>query len=133
MDKRTHVTFANDLRDLADWVESHSHPELQIPGLDRVDIFPHDDGESLPLYAKAMGTVEKEADDSFFMLRKNFGSIQLEVNWWREQVCERVKVGEKVIPEQIFPAKSEEIIPEHVENVYEWKCPESILTGKKGA
>jgi hypothetical protein len=126
MDKRTHVTFANDLRDLADWVESH--PELQIPGLDRVDIF-----QRLPLYAKAMGTVEKEADDSFFMLRKNFGSIQLEVNWWREQVCERVKVGEKVIPEQILPAKSEEIIPEHVENVYEWKCPESILTGKKGA
>jgi hypothetical protein len=83
--------------------------------------------------AKHIGACEKISRDSYFSLLKTFGSVWVEFFTMRENVCERVKVGEKEIPEQVIPAepaKPEQIVAAHTEPIYEWKCPESILAGE---
>jgi hypothetical protein len=51
---------------------------------------------------------------------RRFGDLELDININKDNSCERVKVGERVIPAQ----------PERTEPVYEWKCPDSLL-GKR--
>src|SRR5579859_4336784 len=124
-----HQEFARDLRAIADFVEAH--PELDVPSLDRIDIFPYDP-KALPKYAAAFGKAAKDIlGDSWFILRRTFGAIKLEATWQRERVCERVVVGQREVPDQIIPAKAEEFIPAHKEDVYEWRCPDSILGRKE--
>jgi hypothetical protein len=124
-----HAEFARDLRAIADFIEAH--PELHLPLLQRIDIF-EADPKSLPKYAAAFGKAAKDVlGDNLFILRRTFGTIKLEANWTRDRVCERVVVGQREIPDQIIPAKPEEFIPGHKEDVYEWRCPESILSRKE--
>ena len=54
----------------------------------------------------------------------NNGHVDYSVQVYKETVCEKVQVGEEVIPaqpEQVIPAK-----PERVESVYEYKCIDRI-------
>lgn len=82
---------------------------------------------NLKAMAKHVGSCEKKVDDTYFELSKKFGVITVNFFAYRSDVCERVQVGAREIPEQILPAKPEEVIPAHTEPIYEWKCPESIL------
>ena len=124
-----HAEFARDLRAIADFIEAH--PELKLPSLSRLDIF-ESDAKSLPKYAAAFGNAAKDVlGDNLFILRRTFGTLKLEANWQRDLVCERRIVGQREIPDQIVPAKDEEFIPAHKEDVYEWRCPDSILGRKQ--
>jgi len=110
------------LRAMADWLEDHP----QDPnGSVTLNLFPND-RDALLKAIQGVGRVEKQAIDKWYYLRKRFSShVTIEWNQSRESVCERVVVGTKTIaaePEKIIPAK-----PERVEEVVEWRCPESIL------
>ncbi len=53
--------------------------------------------------------------------------LPIRVFGFQRGVCQKVLVGCRVVPEQVIPAKPaspEEIIPEHTEDIVEWRCPE---------
>ena len=102
-----------DMRTLLDFVEAH--PDIPMPYFGQVDAFAGK--ENLRTIAKAMSPATKKSEGDFFMLTRRFGSVNLEVNFPRDEVCERVEVGKKVVP----------AVPKHEEPLYEWKCPDSIL------
>ncbi len=66
---------------------------------------------------KQLGACEKGSSGEQIYLRKKFGMTYLDVNCQQNLTCERVKVGVKTIPAQ----------EEKTVDVFEWKCPESIL------
>jgi hypothetical protein len=87
--------------------------------------------------AKMMNGCKKSADAEWFNLTKEFGvngaGARIQVTRSRDKVCERVKVGEEVIPAQPERVEPEKVIPaapERVVEKFEWRCPESLLAAK---
>lgn len=70
-------------------------------------------------HGAAIGEVRKsETGSSFSMdVRRRFGSVHVRAWVPHRQVCERVVVGARTVPE-------------HVEEVVEWRCPGSLLADK---
>ena len=112
--------------ELGQWLLEH--PGFD-PGTTTINMFAW--GDEFKRLAKSFGACEKVIRDDYYILRKRFGPIIFDLFSTRTSVCERVQVGEKEIPEQVIPARSEEIVPAHKEPIYEWKCPESILADTK--
>jgi hypothetical protein len=112
-------------RQLADFLEANPAPGC-IKGMfwETWNLFVNSK-EEMAEAARWLGSCDKHTKGNWFCLTRKFGNISAEVNIEHERVCERVKVGERVVParpERVLPAE-----PEKVEEVYEWKCPESIL------
>lgn len=87
------------------------------------------DKESVAEVARSLGGEwEKEASDIYFYLNRTVGDCKDAIYAYAERkvVCERVKVGEKVVPAQ--PETLVPATPERVEEVYKWVCPDSILS-----
>ena len=121
--------FVKELRELANFVEGSEFGDDFKVSNQTFHLFCHSKDE-FKKRVKALGNFEKSAD-LWLNATKRFGDfISFQVTIMRDIVCKKVKVGtkivpaqeEKVIPEQIIPAK-----PESVEDVYEYKCPESFL------
>ena len=112
------TSFADGLRALADWIDANPGvvdvPEvtLNVPFFDR---------EEFTEAVKALGGHrEKIAHDSYFVVRRTFGEgVQLDVYMPREQVCRKVVLGTREVPERVVPARTEEIV--------EWVCDDSLL------
>jgi hypothetical protein len=116
------------LRAMADWLAAgHWIPEYTVMQL---DVFPS--AEQFRQVAREAGKLEKKGSGDYFYLRKEFTPrVYIDFNQRRDQICERVKVGEKIIPatpEMTIPAR-----PEKVEEIFEWKCPPSLLALKAEA
>ena len=104
------------LRAMADWIERSEWPDKPHTSF---NVFPGKDGFAEAV--KRLGTCEKNFGETWFNAIKRFGPLRIEICLQREQVCNRVKVGTKVIParpEMLLAAE-----PERVEDVYEWECP----------
>lgn len=128
--------YAAGLRELADLVEAH--PEL-LPWnrINWVSIHRNDDAlGALQAAARVMAPCAKKVDDHNFGLSKEFrGGVTLVVETARENVCEKVQVGERVeveldidaikemagVTEAELPTISKTVVE------YEWKCPPSLL------
>lgn len=126
------------LLDLAAFIEQH--PDV-IPDWITVSI-----GVYRPLkeiVKKGYGRMTKEVSDSYFKLIRSFSPrVNIRFVQEREELCKRVKVGERTlpaepeqviaaVPERVIPAEPERIIPakpERVEDIYEWVCPELIAS-----
>lgn len=110
------------LRQLADFLEERPLREICQQTFHVFGHTPEEFAEQL----RIMGTADKSAGSGFFFAKRKFGQkVELHLCIEREQVCERVKIGERIVP-----AEPERIIaatPERVEEVYEYRCPESIL------
>lgn len=105
------------MRDLLDFVEER--PEIPMPYFGTVYSFARpEDGDDLRTITKAMSPARKVSEGNYFSLERTFGRHILSVTFPREEVCERIEVGEKIVA----------AVPQHVEKVYEWKCPDSILS-----
>jgi hypothetical protein len=119
--------FSQSLREIADFYDQH--PEIKTPSLCEMSIFGADK-DQIALGAKAFGKAEKKFEGDNFCLIKTFPSgMKLEYFANRERVCERVKVGEEVIPAHVIPAREETIVAEKVKDVFEWRCG-SIFGGE---
>ena len=57
--------------------------------------------------------------------RKINDEVSLVVETSREQVCTKVKTGEKLVEKQIVPEGVEMLTVVETEDVYEWVCPDS--------
>ena len=128
---KQHSDYANALRQIADFVEAHT--DIPAPSTSRIDIwtFGHEGREKqiAASFARSIGKIEKDTygPGNVLVLRKQFGPVSLECNVPREQVCERVVVGRRVIPaqpQQIVPAKPEEVVDE-----VEWRCQPILGAG----
>lgn len=102
-------------RALADFLEQH--PDVPAPYCSTQNVFAKDK-EEVARCART-STWEKDYSQDWFMLRKDFGgSVTLEINISRSEVCRRVVTGTQVIPAS----------PERTVDVVEWVCEESILS-----
>lgn len=97
----------------------NDHPEIPIPYWGIVNAFV-DNADALDPIARAMAPCKKAVVGSHFSLDHRFGSqITLSVNFERDEVCKKVVVGHKKIPETIVEARTVEVV--------EWECPDGIL------
>jgi hypothetical protein len=128
--------FVAALRELADLYESH--PELPIPAASTLwlnvflwDQDPNVAKPKLAAIARAVAPARKNSSDDWFSIRKDIGgswddvkgAIRVDFNAVRKAVCTpRVvsieHVPEKVIPEQVIPARDVEVL--------EWDCPKLL-------
>ncbi len=113
----------DQVRELLTWLEDN--PDVPMPyGLadGTFNLFIHNKDKFMKC-AKLMGQCKKVPDKNFYTLRKNFGTINLDLNAYHNEICERVVVGTEEIPEKIIP---EQVIPASTKEIVEWRCP-SIL------
>ena len=109
--------FTKSLRMFADFFDNN--PLVPLPTLDRIDIWTVDKKEFINII-KLLGSGIKKYEESYIVFKTERFIMPLEVNIARGYICERVLVETKKVPELI--------IPEHDEEVYEWNCPESLLS-----
>ena len=127
----THAEYAEGLRQVADFVESH--PEIPIPEA-TINCYGMNDKKCAEKVARALsngGRCDKIFGPTFMRLERVFGAVKIQYIGLRENVCERVRVGTRVVPERYVPpqpATEGQVIPEHEEAVYEWRC--APLLGK---
>ena len=123
MNKYLIKDYADGLRKAADVIEKM--PEGVTIGYETIYVFV-EDKDQLAACGKVLGSFRKSATKDYLNATKALSQgVSVEVTVDRSKVCELVKTGTKIIPaepEKIIPAT-----PERVEDVYEWKCPDSIL------
>jgi hypothetical protein len=76
--------------------------------------------ERIKKIASSIGSCEKKWESDLLRVVKHVGDIRLSWSVTREAVCRKVPTGEvKEVPEQIIPARKEE--------VFDWVCEEVSL------
>lgn len=127
----THSEYANGLRQVAEFIESHT--EIPLPSA-TLSCYNLTNKRVAALTARALGQggrCNKIYDDSILRLKREFGAIELEYIGMRYNVCEQIKVGTRVVPERYVPpqpATEGQVIPEHEEAVYNWVCSPLLAT-----
>ena len=126
-----HTEYAEGLRQVAAFLESH--PEIDLPEttITGYSLFNKEKAATTARALAQGGRCDKVFEDTLVTLKRDFGPIELRYFGNRSNVCEQVKVGTKVVPEQYVaprPATEAQVIPEHEEGVYEWRC--APLLGK---
>lgn len=110
------------IRRLLDFLEANDIDISHIHAIGNVFL---PDRDALAERIKGLGKLEKFTSDSYFWLRKTFAvDCYVDFNVDRDKVCQRV-VTQKVIPAR--PETVLSALPERVEEVVTWECPESIL------
>lgn len=124
----THTEFVQGLRNAADFFEAR--PELGIPSLEPLSFRFYgningksvDTKEGLAEFVRIVGgKIEKSGDEDFFRLTACRDGFTVTAVAYRSGVCENVVVGEKLVEGR--PAEYREATVDHMEPVYEWKCP----------
>ena len=107
------AAFITGLQDIAAFLIDH--PDLPVPyGMEFFSVWVHTKDEIAEL-VRGKGKWDKQAAESYMYFRKTFGPINYDINISRDQVCEKVVVGQTVIPAR--PATPEQVIDK-----IEWKC-----------
>ncbi len=77
--------------------------------------------ESVEKTLKAFGSGEKyDGTTNILFYPKKCQSIIIAIE--KGQICKKVKVGTREVPETITPGVPERIVPAHTEDVFEWEC-----------
>jgi hypothetical protein len=118
-----HEAMVRGLRAMADFIEQN--PEVRIPANMNM-LCSQGTKEEMGHLASLAPYSEKIVDTSFFNLRVPFSeNVYYELYNRRDEVCERVVTGTKIVPAQ--DARTEIIehpaVAEHEEETFEWKCP----------
>ncbi len=117
------AALVRDLQSLIDFLGAH--PELPLP--ETFDFAVYELGvEDLALartIAKALGTFDKDINDSLFTLKKRFGKVVLRFVFHRDSVCARRVIG-KQTETKMVPETGTRMVPQVVETeIVEWDCP----------
>jgi hypothetical protein len=120
-ERNAHQRFADSLREFANFWESNT--DLQLPSRATFNIWPAT--RSVGKIARMFGKSKKVTmGDSLFYLRRDFGEyIRLEANWSRDQVCERVVVGQETVTEPVMAQVSTQTV---TRDKVEWRCPKVL-------
>jgi hypothetical protein len=122
-EQRDKAEFIAGLREFADWLELKP---IDAPRSCRRILFCVHSTCDLIAVRRACALSEKNMEGDYVHFAKRFrGGISFSLFASKELTCERVKVGTKIIPakpEMVLPAT-----PEREEEIFEWRCPDSIL------
>lgn len=110
------MDFIKGLRSLADFIEKNE--ALPVPYDSPFNIFVDNKEDLRRLQRIVGGKLSKDATDTFFYLRRAFGPLRLDININREEVCERIVIGRRTVPE-------------HEEEIVQWRCADSILADEE--
>ena len=129
MDEHPNQAFIDGLRELADFLEAN--PQNRQLWDHQVFHFFAQSKEEFAQALRDLSPCSKEDDGSFVEAIRSFGPVRVVVNLNHDKGCERIVIGTKVLPAEpektvVIPAK-----PERVEEIVEWKCPESFLALSK--
>lgn len=134
---RLRKEYVIGLRELADFIESLNITEAEhgeVPAMTgfwfghKLQGFVYSK-EDIAVWARAMGSFNKNFDGNYFELVKKFSeNVSMEVNIGRDNICERVVIGTKIVPETYIPSK---FVAEHEEEIVEWRCPEDLAILRK--
>lgn len=118
------LTYADGLREAADWLDAHPLFHVQLKWHHRdINIFPSTE-EWVPLLEE-MGSFDKHSDDyNLTALKKINEFVSMRIIKGHEGVCEQVKTGtEQVIT--MVPPEGVELVEEiTVKDTFEWVCPD---------
>ncbi len=103
------IEFVKSLREFADFLENN--PGVPSPNSAYL-CSPVETAEELRAAVRVMGRVQKDFSDKHVAVEKVFGGIKYAVYTNRENVCERIVVGKRIVP----------AVAEHEEDIVEWKC-----------
>ena len=117
----THKEYADGLRAVADFYESH--PEIPLPYDTDISNGSVDTKEEAATIMRALGSCSKNYSDYYFVLAKNFGPIKMQFIFTRHKVCVRKVIGVETIEAEFVPAHT---IPAWTKEIVEWEC-EAIL------
>lgn len=126
-----HNEYAAGLRQVADWIEQHPEVDIPEPSITAYSLYSKEKAAVTARAMSAGGRCDKVFADTLVTLKRDFGGITLQYHGTRSNVCEQVAVGKRVVPEKYVPpqpATEAQVIPEHEETVYEWRC--APLLGK---
>ncbi len=121
--------YIKGLRDLADFLEQHpDFPSLPLDGGSALTIMSYTlTREQLASMPRTLGgRWDKDADDTYYHLRRRFGPHQVQLYTSRGDVCERVQVGTRTVQQPAPDAPPVPMVDVEVP-VYEWRCPDSLL------
>ena len=123
---RTNVEIVARIRALADFLETRPLIAARLGWMtDTVNVFARDEEEWVGM-RKELGSYDKKAGSYYLAARHEIADgIAVEVNIDREDVCRKVKVGEREVEVEEYPEDVEPTIVTKVEDVFEWECPPS--------
>ncbi len=101
--------------ELADWIDAH--PTIEVAVTDSLNYC--STAAEVAAYARVLGRVKKKPDGDYMGIVRYFGPIKVEAYTSRENVCRKVVTGTREIPEQVIPARTEELVT--------WVCDEPLL------
>jgi hypothetical protein len=113
------------LRELADFAEQH--PELFDLYGETVNIFAST-AEEMARKTRMIGTATKSSTNEWYVVSRMFGPHKLDLNISRRTFCERILVGTKIVVKPDPEALEKVPTIEVEEDVFEWLCPEAILS-----
>lgn len=116
MTEQERTDAIQSFKDLVTFLETH--PGVPVPKYCTLNA-PLDTREEIAAVAR-QSSWTKDFNGSWFTLRKQFGTLNLDVYTDREQVCRKVVTGTRVVP-------AVEAQPEREEQVTEWVCDEVAL------
>lgn len=117
-------TFVSGLRKLADLYEAH--PEVPLPhniGMYGDAIYCHSPA-GFAAAVRMFGAGSKSDGDSTLDFTPGF-PLPFKVYGFKSDICERVQIGEEVVPAQPEQVVPEHVIPavaEHTKPIYKWNC-----------
>ena len=121
-------TYVNGLRAAADFYEQHV--DVKLPGDTGINNYIVNTKEDARVIIKALGSCKKKYDDVYFHISKEISpGFTLRFVLTRDNVCEKVQVGTKSVPEHVIPAepaREEKVVLAREEPIWEYRCP-SIL------
>jgi hypothetical protein len=118
--------WVDGLRQLATFIEEH--PDFTLPTCASVVVLvtempPEQARAEMARLARQLGNAEKNTYGDWFEVARKFGPHSLDINAYRQQICERVVVGTETVEVADPNAPKVTITRDKVE----WKCPPSIL------
>lgn len=116
-DSMTRQDFVTALRRVAEVLDAHPELDLEIYPTNAW-VFCHDP-EEFARYVRAFGAGGKDFKGEDLEFAPEYCGEIFKVNCKREQICERKVIGTRHVPEKIIPAQ---VIPAHSEDIVEWDC-----------
>lgn len=129
-----HKEYADGLRMVADFLEAHPEIDLPEPSLTCYSVTSKEKAATIAKALSSGGRCEKDYSNDLVTLKRAFGCVTLHYHGMRYNVCEQVKVGTRIVPEQYVPpqpATEGHVVPEHEEAVYEWRCAPLLAAGPR--
>jgi hypothetical protein len=124
----TNIELADELRKLADIYERNPEAVQPYSGTESDLLICCRSKQEFAATVKAFLPGKKEEcswDKDALIFRPTGLALRLMIHGYKGQVCTRIVVGTRLVPAQVTlaqPVTEEQIIPEHEEEIVEWKC-----------